>query len=438
MTKPEISNAALPVKESLFKRYENLTVLSIFVSFVVIIVLLQLISTGGSKYPTFISPVNIVNILQQVAVPGIVAVSMTMVMISGGIDLSVGMLASLVSIVVALGISKWGLGVWPAILLGIASAVVLETIMGFIISRTRIEPFIITLGGMISFQGIALLLSNSREVVMKGELDFLIANIIEGAKDPVTGLNLRIPPYVLVFFRSRSSEDWCSPTRSTAGASTPSAPTSRAAFLAGIDVKNMRLSVYIIQGLLVGIGATMLLARINTGIITLGQGLEIDTIAMVVIGGTALSGGRGNIVGTLIGVFFLGSIANAMNMLRLPSEVQFLAKGLVVIIAVSAGDVSSQISDFLALKRERAKARSVAAGEKGGTRGSGRRAGRNAGPIRVTSRDEAQKEREKGSRRYEEIGIWPHGRGRTGRLGLCSRRSGGGIQGHRLLHGRLR
>ena len=146
----------------------------------------------------------------------------------------------------------------------------------------------------------------------------------------------------------------------------------RAAFLAGIDVRNMRLSVYMIQGLLVGIGATMLLARINTGIITLGQGLEIDTIAMVVIGGTALSGGKGNIVGTLIGVLFLGSIANAMNMLRLPSEVQFLAKGLVVIIAVTAGDVSSQISEFWALKREQARARTVAAlAKKGGTQEQG-------------------------------------------------------------------
>ena len=368
MTKPEISNATLPVQESLFKRYENLTVFSIFVSFVVIIVLLQLISTGGSKFPTFISPVNIVNILQQVAVPGIVAVSMTMVMISGGIDLSVGMLASLVSIVVALGISKWGLGVGPSILLGVSSAVVLETIMGFIISRTRIEPFIITLGGMISFQGIALLLSNSREVVMKGELDFLTTNLIEGAKDPVTGLTLRVPPYVLVFFAIALIGGLVL-TYTKYGRRIYAVGTNvRAAFLAGIDVKNMRLSVYVIQGLLVGIGATMLLARINTGIITLGQGLEIDTIAMVVIGGTALSGGRGNIVGTLIGVFFLGSIANAMNLLRLPSEVQFLAKGLVVIIAVSAGDVSSQISDFWALKREQAKARGVAAkANKGGT-----------------------------------------------------------------------
>jgi ribose/xylose/arabinose/galactoside ABC-type transport system permease subunit len=257
--------------------------------------------------------------------------------------------------------------VGPSILLGVVSAIALETIMGFIISRTRIEPFIITLGGMISFQGIALLLSNSREVVMKGELNFLTTNLVEGARDPVTGLILRVPPYVLVFFVIALIAGLLL-TYTKYGRRIYAVGTSpRAAFLAGIDVRNMRLSVYMIQGLLVGIGATMLLARINTGIITLGQGLEIDTIAMVVIGGTALSGGKGNIVGTLIGVLFLGSIANAMNLLRLPSEVQFLAKGLVVIIAVSAGDVSSQISDFWGLKREQAKARNVeATAKKGG------------------------------------------------------------------------
>ena len=372
MSEPEISNTTLQVKESLFKRHENLTVLSIFASFVLLVVLVQLITTGGSRFPTFISPINIVNILQQVAVPGIVAVSMTMVMISGGIDLSVGMLASLVSIIVALGISQWNLGVGPSILLGVTSAILLETIMGFIISRTRIEPFIITLGGMISFQGIALLLCNSREVVMKGELNFLTTNLMAGARDPVTGLVLRMPPYVLAFFVIALIGGLLLTYTKYGRRIYAVGTNSRAAFLAGIDVRNIRLSVYMIQGLLVGIGATMLLARINTGIITLGQGLEIDTIAMVVIGGTALSGGKGNVVGTLIGVLFLGSIANAMNLLRLPSEVQFLAKGLVVIVAVSAGDVSSQISEFWALKREQAKARSVAAkAKKGGTQDQG-------------------------------------------------------------------
>lgn len=366
MSNPEITNAAPQVKESLFARHENLPVLLIFASFVVIVVIIQLLMTGGSKFPTFISPVNIVNILQQVAVPGIVAISMTIVMVSGGIDLSVGMLASMVSIVVALGISHWHLGVTLSILLGISCAIALETMMGFIISRTRIEPFIITLGGMISFQGIALLVSNSREVVMKGELNFLTVNLLDGARDPVTGLILRVPPYVLVFFVIAVLGGLVLTYTKYGRRIYAVGANPRAAFLAGIDVKNMKLSVYMIQGLFVGIGATLLLARINTGIITLGQGLEIDTIAMVVIGGTALSGGKGNVVGTVIGVFFLGSIANAMNLLRLPSEVQFLAKGLVVIIAVSAGDVSSQISEFWALKREQAKARHAGGVAKGG------------------------------------------------------------------------
>jgi ribose/xylose/arabinose/galactoside ABC-type transport system permease subunit len=365
MTKEAIAGQPQVGRESVFKRHENLTVFSIFVGFVVIIVLLQLVMTGGHRFPTFISPVNLLNILQQVGVPGIIAVGMTIVMISGGIDLSVGMLASLVSIVTALGISKWHFGIVPSILVGVMSAVVLEFMMGYIISRTKVEPFIITLGGMISFQGIALLLCNSREVIMKGELDFFKFNLIQGAKDPVSGLNLIIPPYVLIFFVIALLAGLLLNQTKYGRRIYAVGTNPNAAYLAGINVRNMRLSVYIIMGFLVGIGAVMLLSRVNTGIITLGQGLEIDSIAMVVIGGTALKGGKGNIVGTLIGVFFLGSIGNAMNMLRLPSEVQFVAKGLVVIIAVSAGDVSARISEFMSRRKElrwRAEQRAVKGG----------------------------------------------------------------------------
>src|SRR5215469_15843645 len=239
MTGDEAADQKKLVRGSLFKRHENLTVLAIFIGFVLIIVLLQLIMWGGHKFPTFITPVNLLNILQQVGVPGIVAVGMTIVMISGGIDLSVGMLASLVSIITALGISKWQLGVVPSVLLGILSAVVLETIMGFIISRTKVEPFIITLGGMITFQGIALLLCNSREVIMNGELDFLKTNLIQGIKDPVSHLNLIIPPYVLIFFIiALLGGLLLSYTRY--GRRIYAVGTNpQAAYLAGIDVKNM-------------------------------------------------------------------------------------------------------------------------------------------------------------------------------------------------------
>lgn len=336
---------------SLFKRHENLTVTVIFIAFVIVIAVLQLIITGG-RYPTFLAPVNLLNILQQVSVPGIVAVGMTMVMIAGGIDLSVGMLASLVSIVTALGVSKWQLGIGGSILAGVATAVALETVMGFIISRVKVEPFIITLGGMITFQGIALLLCNSREVIMSGELNFIKTNLIAGAKDPVTGLNLVVPPYVLVFFLVALLVGLLLKYTKFGRRLYAVGNNPNAAFLAGIDVRLMRLSVYAIMGLLVGLAAIMLLARINVGIITLGQNLEIDTIAMVVIGGTALKGGKGNILGTLIGVFFLGSIGNAMNMLRLPSEVQFVAKGIVIVIAVSAGHVSAAISELMSRRRK--------------------------------------------------------------------------------------
>jgi len=332
------------IKKSLFKRFENSTVLSIFIAFFVIVVISQIGKTGGSEFPTFISPVNLMNIVQQVAVPGMVAVGMTIVMISGGIDLSVGMLASLVAIVTALGLTKWQIGILPSVLLGIGVAIVLDTILGYIISRTKVEPFIITLGGMITFQGLALLLSNSREVMMHGELDFLKTNLIGGAIDPVTGLNLVIPPYVLIFLVI-VVVGWLLLTFTKYGRRIYAVGSNpNAAYLAGVNVRNMKLSAYAINGFLVGIGSVMLLARINVGIITLGQSLEIDTIAMAVIGGTALSGGKGNIWGTFFGVLLMGSIGNAMNMLRFPPEVQYVAKGIIIIIAVSISYVYANVS----------------------------------------------------------------------------------------------
>ena len=126
-------------KASIFRRFENMTPFSILAGFAVTIVLLQLITNaaqGTPKFPTFILPVNLFNIMMQVAVPGIVAVGMMMVIISGGIDLSVGMLSSLVGIFVAMGVSKWSLGAVPSMLLGILLAVACEAVMA-LSSRER-------------------------------------------------------------------------------------------------------------------------------------------------------------------------------------------------------------------------------------------------------------------------------------------------------------
>ena len=352
-------------KISIFKRHENMTPLTVLLVFMAFVVLMQLIGSlryGQIRYPTFISPVNLLNILMQVSVAGIAAIGMTMVIISGGIDLSIGMLASLVSIFVALAMSRWGWSPVQAIIGGIFLSTICGGILGFIISRTNVEPFIITLGGMMAFQGIALLLCRSREITLQGQLDVFKNNLIEGAKDPITTLNLIIPIYVVIFlvlivafwlimkytkFGRRVFAVGCN---------------SQAAYLSGVNVKNVKLLVYIVNGALVGIGAVLLLARINVGIITLGQNLEIDVIAMVIIGGTAMAGGKGNIWGTFIGVLLLGSISNAMNILRMPSAWQFVAKGVIIIVSVTLAATSGGISSYLNRVKEKFLKQNKAAG----------------------------------------------------------------------------
>ena len=324
----------------LFGRSENSTVIMMLVFFLIAIVLVQLIIgavSGEFEYPSFISPINLVNILMQVSAVGMMAMGMTIIMIGGGIDLSIGMLTSLVAIYLAKTIMDWNFPMWIAIVTVIILAILLEVILGFIISRFKVEPFIITLGGMIAFRGIALLICNSQEISTEGKFSVLKDNIIAGTKDPVTGLSLSLPIYLLVFFTITIIIWWLMKYTKYGRRVYAVGANSNAAYLAGIDVKNIVLSTYALNGLIVGIAAIMLLARVNTAIITVGQNLEIDVIAATVVGGVALSGGKGNIWGTFIGAILLGSIANAMNILRLQSEWQFVAKGVIIIAAVAVG-----------------------------------------------------------------------------------------------------
>lgn len=343
-------------KVSIFKRYENSTVTTILVSFVLLIAAIQFVigAIGGNiDLPTIISPNNIFNILMQVSVAGLLAVGMTIVMVTGGIDLSVGMLVSLTTIFMAKCVTDWGMSVPLALILGLMVSVFFETLLGFIISRTKVEPFIITLGGMITFQGIALLLCGSREVrLLKGEFDFLKVNFIQGAS--FNGLNLIIPPYVIIFIAATAAI-WALMKYSKYGRRMYAVGSNpHAAFLAGVDVKNMKMSVYSLNGVLVFLASVALNSRLGVAIISGGQGLEIDAIAAVVIGGVAMSGGKGNAWGALIGAILLGTIGNAMSMLKLPGEWQYMVKGAVIIISVVAGAVSAMFSAKFASKRKKA------------------------------------------------------------------------------------
>jgi len=343
-----------------FRWNANLNVLVIWIAFVIIVTVVQLVSVSPGQFPTMVSPSNLANIFSQISATGIMAMGMAMIMIAGGIDLSVGMLTSFVVLYAAKSHTDFGLPLHWALITAIIFAVAMETGMGFVISRLHVEPFIITLGGMIAFRGVALLVVSSKEISMKGAMDPLKTSIISEVKDPA-GLIVNIPPYIFIFV-AVVFIIWIVMRFTKYGRRIYAVGANKqAAYLAGIDVKNIVLSTYVINGFLVAIAALCLLSRVNTAIITVGQNKEIDVIAAAVVGGVALSGGKGSIWGVFIGALLMGSIENGMNIMRLQAEWQFVVKGLIIIAAVSTAAIvaSLQAKRALRMKQEAALASSA-------------------------------------------------------------------------------
>ncbi|MDR3225343.1 MAG: ABC transporter permease [Clostridiales Family XIII bacterium] len=335
-----------------FRLDYNLIVLIILFAFIAIVTVFQLTSITPGKFPTMIAPANLTNLLAQVSATGIMAMGMAMVMIGGGIDLSVGMLTSFVVLHLAKSFIDplYGhrLPLIVAILLSIAFAVLLESGMGWIISRFKVEPFIITLGGMICFRGIALRIVNSQEISMTidgvqqlgdgGQFNLKASILPEGLVD-AAGLTVYFPVYILVFV-GITALIWIIMKYTKYGRRIYAVgANSHAAYLAGINVKNVILSTYTINGRLVGIASVFLLSRVNTAIITTGQNKEIDVIAAAVIGGVALSGGKGSIWGVFVGAILMGAIENGLTIMRQKAEMQYVAKGLIIIGAVVIGSI---------------------------------------------------------------------------------------------------
>lgn len=338
-------------KLSFLKKSDITTVLVILIGFIAAMFVAELI---GGEF-RFFTVTNWLNILMQNSVVGIMAAGMTLVMIAGGIDLSVGYLNSLGGILAAKAVVDWGAPLGVSILAAIVVCIGLQAIMGWIIAKLEVEPFIITLGGSICFQGVALLICKSREIVTQGQFAFLKTNLL-GERKTTGGLTLSFPVYVVIFIIVAVIV-WLVLKYTKYGRRVYAVGANpSAAYLSGINVRMIKFSTYIINGALVGLGSVLLLSRVGTAIITNGAGLEIDVIAAVVIGGVAMSGGKGNGMGTFLGVILLGAITNAMNVLKLQSEWQFVAKGAIIIVAVAIGAISALITEKNTLRRQKAEA----------------------------------------------------------------------------------
>ncbi|NLV91493.1 MAG: ABC transporter permease [Firmicutes bacterium] len=287
---------------------------------------LFIISALASPY--FLRTRNLLNILRQVSYTGIIGLGMTFVIISGGIDLSVGSMTALVGGVIILALNHFGGGVSAIVLAGIIGLLfgaVLGAINGLIITKGKVAPFIVTLGTMSLFRSITLYISGAGEFRSTSNLyPQLGMGYIWGLPVPVWIFLLLAVLYAVILNKTRYGRYVCAV-----------GSNERVAQYAAINVDRVKLISYIITGISVGITAILLSSRLNSvSSSNAGLNYELDAIAAVVIGGTAMSGGVGTISGTVIGAVILGIINNMLNMLGVSPYLQGAVKGLVIIGAV--------------------------------------------------------------------------------------------------------
>ena len=289
----------------------------------VVVILVFLVVIMGIFCPVFLSGRNIKNILQQISTLGILSMGMTILMISGGIDLSVGSTISLVA-VIAGKLIKAGVPVEFTIVAGLLVGCAVGLCNGMLAAHTRAHPFILTLGTMTLVQGAAIIITEGYPITDLGKRFELIAGGTIG----------RVPLIVILFFAVLLACSFVLKYTRLGRKAYAIGGNEHTAYLAGINVKLNKALFYMICGLFAGLAALVLSSRVGSAIPTMGVGFELQAIGAVVIGGTPLAGGKGNVWGTLTGVLLLGIIANGLNLLHVEASWQYVVTGLIIVIAV--------------------------------------------------------------------------------------------------------
>jgi ribose/xylose/arabinose/galactoside ABC-type transport system permease subunit len=294
--------------------------LGIFVAFIVILVVLTILSPNA-----FARPANLINILKQASINGILATGMMYVIISGGIDLSVGSTVALAGVIAA---SFAHPGEYPLIVPIVLALLVgggVGLINGFGVAYGNIPPFIVTLGTMTIVRGVALMAANGQPV-------FNVTKVFENLAG---GFFLNVIPNLVVYFVIITVIFAFVLTRTVFGRRVYAiGGNETAAKVSGISVKRIKLAVYTLTGVLAGLAGLLLASRIISGNPTAGQAYELDAIAAVIIGGVSMAGGAGKWYGTVIGALLIAVIGNGLDILNVSSHLQLIIKGSIIIVAV--------------------------------------------------------------------------------------------------------
>lgn len=275
-------------------------------------------------HPAFLTLSNIRVILTQVSINALLAFGVTFVIITGGIDLSLGSVLAAAGIVAALLAHPGEYPLVVPIAAGIGSGLLMGAFNGLIVTRCKVPPFIVTLGTMTIARGLALILSKGRPVSnLSDSFNFIGGGTFAGIPFPILVLLVTFLGCALLL----SKTTWGRYMYAVGG-------NELAARASGIDVGKAKMMVYTICGGLAGMAGILLTSRITTGQPNAGMGFELDAIAAAIIGGTSTAGGTGNMVGTLLGALLIGVISNGLDLMNVSSYYQLVVKGFIIVAAV--------------------------------------------------------------------------------------------------------
>ena len=300
------------------RMHRHLPQLGIITAFAVIVAVFSLLS------PVFLSVGNFTNIANQTAIISVLAFAMTLVMLSGGIDLSVGSIVSL-SAVICARLMDAKFAAPTAVAVSLVTGMGFGALNGFISARWRIQSFLVTLGMLSIARGASLVLSDGRTIYIENESFLQFA--AQGTIGPFSSLTL----WTLLIF----ALTWALLNLSIFGRAIRAVGGNvEAARQAGISIRWVTMGVFMLSGSLAAFAGVMLAGRLSGGLPTVGVGLELDAIAAAVLGGTGFKGEGGSLVGTLFGALVMGTVINGLTILGINPYMQEIVKGLIIVLAV--------------------------------------------------------------------------------------------------------
>lgn len=327
-----MSNANLPY--DLRQRLNRESLNGFVQKYAIVLILIAMITVVSFLSPVFLQPVNLLNIVRQISVIGLIAIGVTVAIISTGIDLSSGSVVGLAAVVAASLAQQpdWSQAKYPglalpilvSILAGLGVGMACGFTNGFLIAKFRIPPFIATLGMMTAARGLALLYSDGRPISsLTDAYNFIGQGAILGVPVPILVLALvGIGTHIML-----NNTRFGRYIYAVGG-------NELAARFSGLNLDRVKIGIYTFAGLLSGLAGIVVSSRISSGQPGLGVGYELDAITAAVIGGTSLSGGIGTVWGTIVGALIIGVLNNSLDLLNVSAYWQQILKGAIIVIAI--------------------------------------------------------------------------------------------------------